>query len=107
MTRDLTPVAGSGVGPVGDPGPRQSQSAQRIWRRAATITGVLDEHDVLAVVLELLRTARHDVGTVSDALTIGRRRACARPSDAGVQRGVMFLEHALAFMGVELPTGRR
>lgn len=105
MTRDpiVRPVVAAGR----DQRPRQAQSAQRIWRRAASVTGALDEHDVLAVVLELLRAARHDVGTVSEALTIGRRRASERPSDAGVQRGLMFLEHALVFMGVELPTGRR
>jgi hypothetical protein len=106
MTRDPTPVAFCGVGRVGDPGPSPSQSAQRIWRRASSVTGVLDEHDLLAVVLELLRAARHDVGILSEALRLGRRRACEHQCDEGIEGGLRFLEHALAFMGVELPEGR-
>jgi hypothetical protein len=67
------------------------------------VTDPLDQHDVLAVVLELLRAAQHDASTVSRALTLGRTCARERPSDVGVERGVLLLEQALAFMGLELP----
>jgi hypothetical protein len=100
-------VAGSGGLPSGLAGPPPSPSAQRVWRRAAEATHPLDRHDVLAVVLELLRAARHDVATVSHALTIGRRWALEHPSDVGVDSGVMFLEQALTFMGVEPNGGDR
>lgn len=107
MKPDATTVASRGALPMGPSGPRPLPNAQQVWRRAAEATDPLDRHDVLAVVLELLRAAHHDVVTVSHAVTIGRRCALEHPSDAAVQRGVVFLEQALTFMGAELPAGDR
>ena len=107
MKPEATTVASRGTLPVRPSGPRPLASAQQVWRRAAEATDPLDRHDVLAVVLELLRAAHHDVVTVSHAVTIGRRCAVEHPSDAAVQRGVAFLEHALTFMGAELRAGDR
>ena len=103
MMLHRTPVATSGVVTVHPVRPRRPQSPQRIWRRASAVTDPLDHHDVLAVVLELLRAAQHDASTVSRALTLGRTCARERPRDVGVERGVLFLEQALTFMGAELP----
>ena len=77
--------------------------AERIWRRATTVIDPADHHDVLSIVLELLRAAHHDVDTVSSALALGRIRSQAEPDDVAVERGVRCLEQALTFMGVELP----
>ncbi|HEX2041122.1 MAG TPA: hypothetical protein VHF24_00665 [Acidimicrobiales bacterium] len=57
--------------------------------------------------LELLREARHDGVTLSDALTLGRSHARAHPSDPGAKRGVLMLEKALTFLGVEPRAGHR
>jgi hypothetical protein len=77
-----------------------------LWRVATDVGEPLDHHDVLAVILELLRAAHHDVATVSDALTFGRAYVQVHPADVAARRGVLLLEQALAFMGVELPAAQ-
>ncbi len=104
---EASTFARPGALPVGPSAARPLPDAQAVWLRAAEATDPLDRHDVLAVVLEVLRAAHHDVVTVSRALTIGRRCALDHPSDVAVQRGVEFLEQALTFMGAELPAGNR
>lgn len=77
------------------------QSAQGLWLRATAAAAPIDQHDELAVVLDLLRAARHDPVTISHALMIGRARMRRVPLDLAVRRGVDFLEQALAFMGAD------
>ena len=86
---------------------RPLQRAQLVWRRAISVVEPLDQHDVLAVVLELLRTAHHDVATMSHALTLGRARVREHPADVVARQGTRVLEQAIAFMGVEPRSGDR
>jgi hypothetical protein len=107
MTPDRATIATPGVRAARPTGQRPLPSAQRLWNCATKVSAPLDRHDALAVVLELLREARHEVAPVSHALTLGRSHARAHPSDPGAKRGVLMLEQALTFLGVEPRAGHR
>ena len=81
--------------------------AQLVWRHATEAPDDLDQHDVLAVVLDLLRIARHDVSTMLHALTLGRTRLRESPADLVAGRATLLLEQAITFMGIEPRAGDR
>lgn len=107
MTPDRATLATPAVRATRPTGQRPSPSAKRLWNCATKVSAPLDHHDALAVVLELLREARHDVATVAHALTLGRSHVRAHPSDPGAKHGVLMLEQALTFLGVEPRAGHR
>lgn len=86
---------------------RPLQLAQLVWHRALDLTAPDVEHDALAVVLELLQTAHHDIATMSHALTLGRAQVHEHPSELAARRGTKLLERAIAFMGAEPRAGSR
>ena len=76
--------------------PRQ---AQAVWGRAFQLADSFEQDDMFAVVFDVLRTARHEWGTLRDALLLGRRRVDDHPADLVARRACAFLERAIAFMG--------
>ena len=79
--------------------------AQPVWGRAFELADSFEEHDMFAVVFDVLRTARHESGTLRDALLLGRRWVDDHPVDLVARRACAFLERAIAFMGGDGSTG--
>jgi hypothetical protein len=73
--------------------------AQAVWRRTFQLADPFDQDDGFAVVFDVLRTARHESGTLRDALELGRRRVDDHPVDLIARRACALLERAIAFMG--------
>ncbi len=73
--------------------------AQAVWRRTLQLADPFDQHDVFVVVFDVLRTARHESGTLWAALELGRRRVDDHPVDLIARRACALLERAIAFMG--------
>ena len=79
--------------------------AQTVWRRTFQLADPFDQDDVFAVVFDVLRTARHESGTLRDALELGRQRIDDHPVDLIARRACALLERAIAFMGGDASTG--
>jgi hypothetical protein len=75
-----------------------SIQAQTVWRRTFQLADPFDQDDVFAVVFDVLRTARHESGTLLDALELGRR-IDDHPVDLIGRRACALLKRAIAFMG--------
>ncbi len=73
--------------------------AQAVWRRTFQLADPFDQDHAFAVVFDVLRTARHELGTLRDALELGRRRVDDHPVDLIARRACALLERAIAFMG--------
>ncbi len=79
--------------------------AQAVWRRSFQLADPFDQDDVFVVVFDVLRTARHESGTLRDALELGRRRVDDHPVDLIARRAGALLERAIRFMGGDGSTG--
>lgn len=73
--------------------------AQAVWRRTFQLADPFDQDDVFTVVFDVLRTARHEVGTLRDALELGHRGVDDDPVDPIARRACALLERAIGFMG--------
>ena len=82
-----------------------SIQAQTVWQRTFQLADPFDQDDVFAVILDVLRAARHESGTLLDALELGRRRINERPVDLIARRACALLERAIAFMGGDSSAG--
>ena len=76
-----------------------SMQARAVWGRAFELADSFEQHEMFAVVFDVLRTARHESGTLRDALLLGRRRVDDDPVDLVARRACAFLERTIAFMG--------
>ena len=74
--------------------------APLVWRRAVALVEPGQQHDELAVALELLRTARHHPGTVTQALAVGRLEVRRHPDEDAPRRAVQLLEQAVSVLGM-------
>jgi hypothetical protein len=72
-----------------------------LWSRSVVLADQFEESHVFVVVLELLRTARHDVVVVGDAVALGSAHLAERPTDLVAWRAVGLLRRALVFLGGE------
>jgi hypothetical protein len=64
-----------------------------------------EQHHLFTVVLELLRTAGHDLDTMAHALVLGRSRLREHPTDLVAWRASRLLERGVAFLGGEAQMG--
>ncbi len=76
-----------------------SIQAQAVWRRTLLLADSFDQHEMFAVVFDVLRTARHETGTLRDALVLGCHQVDDHPLDLVAPRACALLERAMAFMG--------
>ena len=74
---------------------------QHVWLRALELADPFDEHHLFAVVLEVLRTSRHDVATMTGALALGHTHLRQHPADLVAWRAIRLLERSVAFLGGE------
>jgi hypothetical protein len=80
---------------------RSSVVAAQVWRRAQELVDPLAHHDLVALALNLLRTAHHDPAAMADALALGRQHVRSHPDDTTASGGVEVLERGMAFLGMK------
>ena len=110
LSERATAVAGGAEVTVAT-GPRDHLSLvgprHLVWARSIEVADRFEESHVLVVVLELLRTAGHDVVTLGDAVAVGSAHLRRHPTDLVAWRALALLRRALVFLGGGAPGGRR
>jgi hypothetical protein len=79
--------------------------AQVVWQRTVALSDVVEEGDPHAVVLEVARTAGHDVSVLALALAVGRSRVRQDPKALVPRRATRLLERTITFLGVRPQLG--
>ena len=89
------------VGP--DPSERHGLSLvarpHLVWARSIEVAEEFEESELFMVVLDLLRTAGHDVVAVADAMVLASAHVGEHPRDLVARRAVGLLRRALVFLG--------
>lgn len=70
-----------------------------VWARSRELAEDFEESDLFVVVLDLLRTAGHDVVTVGNALVLASAHVGDHPRDLVAWRAAGLLRRALVFLG--------
>ena len=83
----------------------ETQQPQHVWQRTLELADPFDEHHLFTVVLEVLRTSRHDVATMTQALAVGHSHLRQHRADLIAWRAIRLLERAVAFLGGESRSG--
>jgi hypothetical protein len=83
---------------------RPMERAQEVWARAIELAAP-PRYELFGVILEVLRTARHDSATVTHALTLGRSRLRDDPTDEAARRATRLLQRCIEFLGVKPRSG--
>jgi hypothetical protein len=81
------------------------QPAQVVWQRTVELSNPAEDRDVHAIVLDLARTAGHDVSTMAHALALGHSRVRQHPDDLISRRAIRLLERSITFLGVKPQLG--
>jgi len=79
--------------------PQPIEQAQLVWRRAVRLSTAPEHDGRTTAVLDLLRTARHDLSTMRHALTLGRTRQQISPGDTGTRGAVELLVRTIGWLG--------
>ena len=78
---------------------RGSSRAETVWRRTVGLADVFEQRNLFVVVLELLRSARYDLTTLSEARLLGQAWVRDNATDLAAARSVAMLDRAVAFLG--------
>lgn len=72
-----------------------------VWARSMELAEQFEDSHLFVAVLDLLRTAGHDVVTLADAVALASAHVGRHPTDLVAWRAVGLLRRALVFLGVD------
>ena len=70
-----------------------------VWHRTLELAETFEQHHLFTAVLEILRTARHDLATLEHALALGHARLDDHPRDLVAWRATGLLGRSVTFLG--------